>query len=132
MKAKILAKHPAPPGSGASAWTPQAIIDVEMTINLLPIIVRGITVRTKEDKTFFGFKSYKREEQWEQVVDFPEHGKPIQEALLDAWNDLQANLEQLQQPQDRAPLQAMPMPSQPLPNSPKPPRRETQFEDCPF
>jgi hypothetical protein len=132
MKAKILAKHPAPPGSGASAWTPQAIIDVELLVNLLPVVIRGITVRTKEDKTFFGFKSYKRDETWEQVVDFPEHGKQVQDALLEAWRDVQANPAQLQQPQQTAPLQAMPMPSHPLPSSPKPARRETQFEDCPF
>ncbi len=132
MKAKIIAKHPAPPGSGASAWTPVAIIDVELLVNLVPVVVRGVTVRTKEDKTFFGFKSYKRDESWEQVVDFPEHGKQVQDALLEAWRDVQANPAQLQQPQDRAPLQAMPMPSHPLPSSPKPPRRETQFDDCPF
>lgn len=132
MKAKILAKHAAPPGSGTSAWTPVAIIDVELLVNLVPVVIRGITVRTKEEKTFFGFKSYKREEQWEQVVDFPEHGKQVQEALLEAWRDVQANPAQLQKPQEAAPLQAMPQLSRPAPSSPKPARREIQYEDCPF
>ena len=132
MKAMILAKHAAPPGSGTSAWTPQAIIDVELLVNLVPVVIRGITVRTKEDKTFFGFKSYKRDESWEQVVDFPEHGKQVQEALMKAWRDVQANPAQLQKPQEAAPLQAVPMPTQPLRSSPKQARRETVYEDCPF
>lgn len=86
MRARILEAHPAPPGNGA--WRAEAIIDVEIQLAGIELIVRGITVRSKpsEGKTFFGMKSFKRDEDWVQIVDFPSHNKEVQSALLEAWN----------------------------------------------
>ena len=85
MKARILEAHTSPPGNGA--WQAEAIIDVEIQLAGIELIVRGITVRSKasEGKTFFGMKSFKRDENWVQTVDFPSHNKELQAALLDAW-----------------------------------------------
>jgi|688.fasta_scaffold17411_7 hypothetical protein len=86
MQAKVLAAHEAPPSNGQ--WQAVAVVDVEILVNLIPVIIRGITVRTKpqEGKTFFGMRSMKRDEEWAQIVEFPEHGKEVQAALLEAWN----------------------------------------------
>ena len=86
MQAKILAAYEAPASNGQ--WQAVAMIDVEILVNLVPVIVRGITVRAKpqEGKTFFGMRSMKKGEEWAQVVEFPVHGKEVQTALLEAWN----------------------------------------------
>ena len=135
MQAKVLAAHEAPPSSGQ--WQAVAVIDVELLVNLIPVTIRGITVRTKpqEGKTFFGMRSMKKGEEWAQVVEFPEHGKEVQAALLEAWNTWNTSKQQteLKQPVQLEPLirfAAVDLELARKQSTPKPNR--ALLEECPF
>lgn len=129
MQAKVLATYEAPPSSGQ--WQAVAVIDVELLVNLIPVIIRGITVRSKpqEGKTFFGMRSIKRDEEWAQIVDFPEHGKEVQTALLEAWTEHQ------KAPQKSEPPRELGLAAQPSVTASKyvPPKPNYAIlEECPF
>jgi len=132
MQAKVLASYEAPPSNGQ--WQAVAVIDVELLVNLIPVIIRGITVRSKpqEGKTFFGMRSMKKGEEWAQVVDFPEHGKEVQAALLEAWTAHQKSPSQPAQPEPSRHLEgahhAPPATQKYAP--PKP--NYAILEECPF
>ena len=129
MRARILEAHPAPPGNGA--WQAEAIIDVEIQLAGIELIVRGITVRSKasEGKTFFGMKSFKRDEDWVQTVDFPSHNKELQAALLEAWTQHQKAPQQPEPPRE---LGIAPNPSVIAPKYVPPKPNYAALEECPF
>ena len=129
MQAKVLAAHEAPPSSGQ--WQAVAVIDVELLVNLIPVIIRGITVRTKpqEGKTFFGMRSMKKGEEWAQVVEFPEHGKEVHAALLEAWTQHQKAPQQPEPPRE---LGIAPNPSVIAPKYVPPKPNYAALEECPF
>lgn len=136
MQAKILAAYEAPASNGQ--WQAVAMIDVEILVNLVPVIVRGITVRAKpqEGKTFFGMRSMKKGEEWAQVVEFPEHGKEVQAALLEAWNTW--NKQPQPQTESKQPVQVEPLMAfaaidvDSIPAQPRPRPNRAILEECPF
>ena len=136
MQAKILAVHDAPPSNGQ--WQAVAVIDVELLVNLVPVVIRGITVRTKasEGKIFFGMRSMKRGEDWVQVIDLPEHQRQLQDALLAMWLAYTTNPSIATEPDhDTAPLAPeAPRMEQPTRgasvNKPRP--NPALLDQCPF
>lgn len=129
MQAKVLAAYEAPPSNGQ--WQAVAVIDVELLVNLIPVVIRGITVRTKpqEGKTFFGMRSMKKGEEWAQVVEFPEHGKEVQAALLEAWTKHQKAPQQPEPPRE---LEIATNPSVIAPKYVPPKPNYAIMEECPF
>lgn len=132
MQAKILAAYEAPPSNGQ--WEAVAQIDAEILVNLIPVIVRGITLRTKpkDGKMFFGMRGMKKGEEWAQVVDFPEHGKEVQAALLEAWNAWNKQPKPQQPaPADNEPLLAFARVTE-VATKPQPRPNRAMLEECPF
>lgn len=131
MKARILGVHEAPPSNGQ--WKSLAIIDVELDIHGVPLILRGLTVKSKELKTFVGFRSFKRGEEWAQTIDFPDHYKAVADALLEAWLEHKRNPDAVLIAPNHAEFTAEIAPSSVPSNPTRAPKvNYDMLADCPF